>query len=131
VKHLPEKSAGGEQRRYERTNLEVAFRLVPRDRPNDSVEGHTIDVSANGAGVKFSRGRGGKIDALLEQLVEERSEIEIHLRLPEGSVSASGTLMWWGLLGEEEGYTLRGGVLLPRGWSARDWDLIQKIIKAS
>lgn len=115
-----------EKRKFERTVLAVSFRLVPKERPGDAIDGETIDVSANGLGVKIVRDAVGKVDRLLEELVEDRVTVEVLLRLPEGSVAAEGYLMWWALLGENEGCAIRAGVLLRSGWSAQDWKLISK-----
>jgi hypothetical protein len=115
-----------EQRRFSRAPLTVPFRLVPRGRPLEAVDGETLDVSSNGIGVKLRRGRSVAIDELLESLVEDRMAIEVLLRLPEGSVSAEGQLMWWGLLGDDEGFTIRAGILLKTGWSTADWQLLEK-----
>ena len=115
-----------EQRRFTRAPLSVPFRMVPRGRPLDAIDGQTLDVSSNGIGAKLRGGRSVSIDELLESLVEDRLEIEVLLRLPEGSVSAEGQLMWWGLLGDDEGFTIRAGILLKKGWSTTDWQLIEK-----
>ena len=105
--------------------------MVPRGRGVDAVEGETLDVSSNGLGVKLRRGKSVSIDELLEALVEDRLAIEVLLRLPEGSVSAEGQLMWWGLLGDDEGFTIRAGILLQKGWSPTDWQLIEKNLGAA
>ena len=120
-----------EQRRFSRSPLSVPFRMVPRGRGVDAVEGETLDVSSNGLGVKLRRGKSVSIDELLEALVEDRLAIEVLLRLPEGSVSAEGQLMWWGLLGDDEGFTIRAGILLQKGWSPTDWQLIEKNLSAA
>ncbi|MGH7803053.1 MAG: PilZ domain-containing protein [Candidatus Binatia bacterium] len=120
-----------EQRHFTRAPISVPFRLVPRGRPLEAVDGQTLDVSSNGIGVKLRRGRSVSIDELLETLVEDRLSIEVMLRLPEGSVSAEGQLMWWGLLGDDEGFTIRAGILLKTGWSTTDWQLIEKNLLAS
>jgi hypothetical protein len=117
---------GAEQRRFTRAPLSVPFRMVPRGRPLEAIDGQTLDVSSNGIGAKLRRGRSVSIDELLENLVEDRLDIEVLLRLPEGSVSAEGQLMWWGLLGDDEGFTIRAGILLKKGWSTTDWQLIEK-----
>ena len=123
------KPSGSEKRQFERASLGVPLRLVPKDRPQDVVEGETVDISLNGIGAKF--GRRLSVDALLERLVEDRLPVEISLRLPEGSVSTEGQLMWWGLLGEDEAFGIRAGVLLPKGWAERDWQLISRSVKVS
>ena len=105
--------------------------MVPRGRPLEAIDGQTLDVSSNGIGAKLRGGRSVSIDELLESLVEDRLEIEVLLRLPEGSVSAEGQLMWWGLLGDDEGFTIRAGILLKKGWSATDWQLIEKNLGAA
>ena len=105
--------------------------MIPRGRAGDAIEGQTLDVSPTGLGVKLVRGRSAAVDELLETLVEDRLPIEAMLRLAEGSVSAEGQLMWWGLLGDDEGFTIRAGILLPKGWSSTDWQLIESNIKAS
>ena len=120
-----------DQRRFTRAPLSVPFRMVPRGRPNEAVDGQTLDVSANGVGVKLRHGKTISIDELLEGLVEDRLAIEVMLRLPEGSVSAEGQLMWWGLLGDDEGFTIRAGILLKKGWSSSDWSLIEKNLESS
>jgi hypothetical protein len=119
-----------DQRRFSRAPLAVPFRMIPGGRTADAVDGETLDVSSNGLGVKLRRGRGGAVDELLERLVEDRLPIEAMLRLPEGSVAAEGQLMWWGLLGDDEGFTIRAGILLPKGWSSADWQLIEKSLKS-
>lgn len=119
-----------DQRRFTRAPLAVPFRMIPAGRTADAVDGETLDVSSNGLGVKLRRGRGGAVDELLERLVEDRLPIEAMLRLPEGSVAAEGQLMWWGLLGDDEGFTIRAGILLPKGWNSADWQLIEKNFKS-
>jgi hypothetical protein len=120
-----------EQRQFTRAPLSVPFRLVPRGRAQEAVDGQTVDVSNNGVGVKLRRGPKVSIDEMLEGLVEDRLSIEVLLRLPEGSVSAEGQLMWWGLLGDDEGFTIRAGILLKKGWSTTDWQLIEKNLGSS
>lgn len=105
--------------------------MIPRGRSGEAIEGQTLDVSPNGLGVKLVRGHSASaVDELLETLVEDRLPIEAMLRLAEGSVSAEGQLMWWGLLGDDEGFTIRAGILLPKGWSSADWLLIEKNLKS-
>lgn len=127
----PDHGKSSEQRRFNRAPLAVPFHMIPRGRAGDTIEGQTLDVSPTGLGVKLVRGRSGAVDELLETLVEERLPIEAMLRLTEGSVSAEGQLMWWGLLGDEDGFTIRAGILLPKGWSSADWLLIESNLKAS
>jgi hypothetical protein len=38
--------------------------------------------------------------------------------------------MWWGLLGDEDKFAIRAGVLLPTAWSDDEWDLIEKNLGA-
>lgn len=119
-----------ERRRAARATLDVAFRMVAAERPSEPIDGRTLDVSERGIGVKFGPSGVDKLDMLLETLVEDRAVVEVTLRLPEGSVSAKGHLMWWGLLGEPDGYSIRGGVLLSEGWSPEDWQLIEENLKS-
>lgn len=120
------KAHKSEQRSLPRQILAVPFRLVVSGRSGDIIDGETSDVSPKGIGVKFSRGRLSAIDALLETMVEDRLSVEVTLRLPEGSVSAGGQVMWWGMLGDDEKFSLRAGILLREEWSDADWNLIQK-----
>ena len=90
------------------------------------MDGETIDISGTGLGVKLSSSRASKLDALLESLVEDRLTVEIMLRLPEGSVSTQGQVVWWGLLGDDDKFGIRAGILLPGSWSDADWELIEK-----
>ena len=112
-----------------RQSLRVAFRLTTSDRAAQIVDGETIDVSGSGLGVKFSSGTQ-KLDALLETLVEDRLSVDIMLRLPEGSVRSRGQVVWWGLLGDDDKYGIRAGILLPSPWSESDWVLIEKNLVA-
>jgi hypothetical protein len=36
--------------------------------------------------------------------------------------------MWWGVLGDDEKFALRGGILLIDDWSDPDWHLIEKYL---
>ena len=112
-----------------RQSLHVPFRLTTSDRAAQIVDGETIDVSESGLGVKFSSGTQ-KLDALLETLVEDRLSVDIMLRLPEGSVRARGQVVWWGLLGDDDKFGIRAGILLPSAWSESDWVLIEKNLVA-
>jgi hypothetical protein len=118
-----------EQRRFERRSLGVPFRMAPKDRPSDAIEGETLDVSEFGMAVKLGRSDVAARDSLLQRLVEDRDPVDVWLRLPEGSVSAHGQVTWWGLLGDEGEVAIRAGILLPRGWNAQDWTLIEKNLK--
>ena len=104
----------------------MPFRLTTAGRAPETVDGETIDVSGTGLGVKFSSRGARKIDVLLETLVEDRLTVEVSLRLPEGSVSAQGQVVWWGLLGDDDKFAVRAGILLPSPWSDSDWRLIEK-----
>jgi hypothetical protein len=96
-----------------------------------TIDGLTMDISPKGIGVKLGRGRVAGIDSLLETLVEDRLPVEVTLRLPQGAVSVEGQLMWWGLLGDDERFALRAGILLREGWSDADWKLIQENLKGA
>ena len=48
------------------------------------------------------------------------------MRLPEGSIRMEGQLMWWGLLGDDDKFGIRAGVLLSAPWNESDWGLIEK-----
>jgi len=120
---------GAERRTSLRQTLRVPFRLSTGDRAAQIVDGETIDVSESGLGVKFSSGTQ-KVDALLETLVEDRASVDIMLRLPEGSVRSRGQVVWWGLLGDDDKFSIRAGILLPSPWSASDWLLIEKNLVA-
>ncbi|HUE39173.1 MAG TPA: PilZ domain-containing protein [Candidatus Binatia bacterium] len=120
-----EEKLGADRRTSLRQSLRVPFRLSTAGRAPQIVDGETIDVSASGLGVKFSS-RVEKLDTLLETLVEDRLSVEIMLRLPEGSVSTQGQVVWWGLLGDDDKFGIRAGILLPSSWSDSDWLLIEK-----
>jgi len=120
-----EEKFGADRRTSLRQSLRVPFRLSTAGRAPQIVDGETIDVSASGLGVKFSS-RVEKLDTLLETLVEDRLSVEIMLRLPEGSVSTQGQVVWWGLLGDDDKFGIRAGILLPSSWSDSDWLLIEK-----
>lgn len=120
-----EEKLGADRRTSLRQSLCVPFRLSTAGRAPQIVDGETIDVSASGLGVKFSS-RVEKLDTLLETLVEDRLSVEIMLRLPEGSVSTQGQVVWWGLLGDDDKFGIRAGILLPSSWSDSDWLLIEK-----
>jgi len=120
-----EEKFGADRRTSLRQSLRVPFRLSTAGRAPQIVDGETIDVSASGLGVKFSS-RVEKLDTLLETLVEDRLSVEIMLRLPEGSVSTQGHVVWWGLLGDDDKFGIRAGILLPSSWSDSDWLLIEK-----
>jgi hypothetical protein len=109
-----------------RQALCVPFRLSTQGRSPQTIDGETIDVSDSGLGVKFSSPAAGKVDALLESLVEDRLTVEIMLRLPEGSIRMLGQVVWWGLLGDDDSFSVRAGILLPQPWSDSDWELIEK-----
>jgi hypothetical protein len=108
----------------------VPFRMSTMERLVQTVDGETIDVSNTGLGVKFSSRGPAKLDALLETLVEDRLTVEVMLRLPEGLVTSKGQVVWWGLLGNDDKYGIRAGVLLPSPWSDADWQLIEKNLTA-
>lgn len=114
-----------EQRTASRVALSVPFRLVC-DRMSHTIDGETTDVSGKGIGVKFGRTGSRQVDALLEGLVEDRLSVDVVLRLPQGSVRAQGRMMWWGLLGDDDRFSIRAGILLDQRWSAADWELIEK-----
>ena len=97
---------------------------------SQTIEGETIDVSGSGIGVKFSSRAATKIDSLLESLVEDRLKVEIIMRLPEGSIRIQGQVMWWGLLGDDDKFGIRAGVLLSSPWAETDWQLIEKNLNA-
>jgi PilZ domain-containing protein len=109
-----------------RQALCVPFRLSTQGRSPQTIDGETIDVSESGLGVKFSSRAAGKVDALLESLVEDRLTVDIMLRLPEGSIRMNGQVVWWGLLGDDDNFSVRAGILLPQPWSDADWALIEK-----
>jgi hypothetical protein len=104
--------------------------MIVAGRSGEIIDGETIDVSSRGMGVKFARGKTPGVDLLLETLVEDRLPVDITLRLPEGSVSAAGNVVWWGMLGDDEKFALRGGVLLLQNWPDADWTLIQKNLES-
>jgi hypothetical protein len=124
-----EEKLGADRRTSLRQSLRVPFRLSTAGRAPQIVDGETIDVSASGLGVKFSS-RVEKLDTLLETLVEDRLSVEIMLRLPEGSVSTQGQVVWWGLLGDDDKFGIRAGILLPSPWADSDWQLIEKNLVA-
>ena len=109
-----------------RHSFSAPIRLSTQGRSPQTIEGETIDVSGNGLGVKFATRAAEKIDSLLESLVEDRLTVDIIMRLPEGSIRMQGQVMWWGLLGDDDKYGIRAGVLLSAPWSDSDWDLIEK-----
>src|SRR5256885_16784610 len=115
-----------ERRGSLRQSLRVPFRLNTRGRLAETIDGETIDVSNSGLGVKFSNRGASKLDTLLETLVEDRLTVEVMLRLPEGSVSTQGQVVWWGLLGDDDKFGIRAGILLPSPWSDSDWQLIER-----
>jgi len=125
-----EEKFGAERRTSIRQSLRVPFRLSTAGRAPQTVDGETIDVSGTGLGVKFSSRGPGKLDALLETLVEDRLSVEIMLRLPEGSVRTQGQVVWWGLLGDDDKFGIRAGILLPSPWADSDWQLIEKNLVA-
>lgn len=100
--------------------------MIASGRVSEAVDGETMDVSERGLGVRLGKGDIRKVEALLESLVEDRHPAEVTLRFPEGSVRVEGQVMWWGILGDDEQFALRAGILLRNGWSASDWTLIQK-----
>ena len=106
--------------------LSVPLRLSTPGRAPQTIDGETIDVSGSGLGVKFSTPAAQKIDTLLESLVEDRLTVEIMMRLPEGSIRMQGQVMWWGLLGDEDKFGIRAGILLSSAWAESDWGLIEK-----
>ncbi|MGH7821723.1 MAG: PilZ domain-containing protein [Candidatus Binatia bacterium] len=120
-----------EQRNAPRRSLAVPFRMMTSGRVPQTIDGETIDVSARGLGIKFGRGKSLGIDSLLEGLVEDRVGVEVTLRLPQGSVSVHGQIMWWGLLGDDERFAMRAGVLLRDGWSEADWKLIEENLRTA
>jgi PilZ domain len=124
-----EEKRGAERRTSLRQSLRVPFRLSTTGRTAQTVDGETIDVSESGLGVKFSSGTQ-KLDALLETLVEDRLSVDVMLRLPEGSVRTTGQVVWWGLLGDDDKFGIRAGVLLRSAWSESDWLLIEKNLSA-
>ena len=125
-----EEKVGAERRTAIRQALRVPFRLSTGGRAPQTVDGETIDVSETGLGVKFSGRGAGKLDALLETLVEDRLSVEIMLRLPEGSIGIQGQVVWWGLLGDDDKFGIRAGILLPSPWLESDWRLIEKNLVA-
>jgi hypothetical protein len=106
--------------------LTVPLRLSTQGRAPQTIEGETIDVSGSGLGVKFSSRAATKIDTLLESLVEDRLTVDIIMRLPEGSIRIQGQVMWWGLLGDDDKFGIRAGILLSSAWADSDWALIEK-----
>jgi hypothetical protein len=117
-----------------RSSVRHAFsaplRLSTPGRSPQTIEGETIDVSGSGIGVKFATRAATKIDALLESLVEDRLTVDIIMRLPEGSIRIQGQVMWWGLLGDDDKFGIRAGVLLASPWAETDWRLIEKHLNA-
>lgn len=95
--------------------------LAPRE-----IRGETTDISGNGLGVKLSSEGPGKFDMLLESLVEDRLSVEVLVGLPQGSLRVEGHVVWWGLLGDDDQYGIRAGILLLRPWSDDDWAVIEK-----
>ncbi len=124
-----EEKLSADRRSSLRQSLRVPFRLSTPGRAPQTVDGETMDVSGAGLGVKFSS-RAEKLDTLLETLVEDRLSVEIMLRLPEGSVRTQGQVVWWGLLGDDDKFGIRAGILLPSPWSDSDWVLIEKNLVA-
>ena len=121
-----------ERRTTNRRTLRVPLRITTRGRLPQTIDGQTIDVSDTGLGVRFAKSNSqAKLDALLESLVEDRLAVELMLRLPEGSLSTEGCVMWWGLLGEEDKFGIRAGILLTRSWTAADWQLIEKNVSTA
>ncbi len=102
--------------------------MTASGRTSETVDGETMDVSSKGLGVKLGKGNIAKVEALLEDLVEERHPAEVTLRFPEGSVRIEGLVMWWGILGDDDEFALRAGILLRDGWSDPDWAVIQKYL---
>jgi hypothetical protein len=125
-----DEKVGAERRTSIRQSLRVPFRLSTAGRAPQTVDGETIDVSGTGLGVKFSSRAAGEVDTLLETLVEDRLSVEIMLRLPEGSVRTQGQVVWWGLLGDDDKFGIRAGILLPSPWADSDWRLIEKNLVA-
>ena len=119
-----------EQRAAARRTLVVPFRLTTPGRLSQAVDGETMDVSSTGLGVKFESAAAAKLDGVLESLVEDRLGVEVTLRLPQGSVSTEGQVMWWGLLGDDAKFAIRAGILLKQPWSKSDWQLIESCAKA-
>lgn len=115
-----------EQRTDPRQTFCVPFRMIATGRATEPIDGETLDISSKGLGVKLGRRNMARVDMLLEGFVEDRLSVEVTLRLPEGSVSALGQVMWWGLLGDDDKFGLRAGILLHKVWSDSDWALIQK-----
>jgi hypothetical protein len=109
-----------------RHSFSAPLRLSTQGRSPQTIEGETIDVSGSGLGVKFSSRTTKPIDVLLESLVEDRLTVEIIMRLPEGSIRIHGQVMWWGLLGDDDKFGIRAGVLLSTPWAESDWQLIEK-----
>jgi hypothetical protein len=119
--------AAAERRILARQALRVPLRMTTRGRLPQQADGETMDVSAQGIGVRFqSTANQAKLDTLLESLVEDRLLVEVMLRLPEGSLSSEGHVAWWGLLGDDDKFGIRTGILLARPWSEADWELIEK-----
>lgn len=121
---------GIEQRNAPRVSLNVPFRLITTGLISHTIDGETIDVSERGLGIKFGRGKVPAIDSVMEDLVEDRLPVEITLRLPEGSISVKGHVVWWGLLGDDERFALRAGILLSTDWNEGDWKRIEDSIAA-
>ena len=109
-----------------RHSISAPLRLSTQGRSPQTIEGETIDVSGSGLGVKFSTRATRQVDTLLESLVEDRLTVEIIMRLPEGSIRIDGQVMWWGLLGDDDKFGIRAGVLLSTPWAESDWQLIEK-----
>ena len=106
--------------------LSVPLRLSTPGRSPQTIDGETIDVSGSGIGVKFATRAAQKVDSFLESLVEDRLTVEIIMRLPEGSIRMQGQVMWWGLLGDDDKFGIRAGILLSSSWAESDWGLIEK-----
>jgi hypothetical protein len=119
-----------EQRTAPRQALSVPVRIITTGRHPETIDGVTLDISMKGLGVKFGRGKMAGLDALLETLVEDRLPVQIMLRLPQGSVTVEAQVVWWGLLGDDEKFALRAGVLLRQEWSDTDWKLIEDNLKS-
>ncbi len=109
-----------------RQSLRAACQLRTTGLAPRTLQGETTDVSGSGLGVKLSSGGPGKLDALLESLVEDRLSVEVMIRLPQGSIRVEGHVVWWGLLGDDDQFSIRAGILLLRPWSDDDWSVIDK-----
>lgn len=127
---IREDRLNAERRRSLRQSLRVPCHLRTTGLAPREIRGETTDISGSGLGVKLSSDGPGKLDMLLESLVEDRLSIEVLIALPQGSLRVEGHVVWWGLLGDDDQYGIRAGILLLRPWSDDDWAVIEKNLTA-